>query len=235
MLSAAQNGDKHSRDLLIEENMGLVWSIVRRYTHRGCEAEDLFQIGAIGLMKAIDHFDIGFGVKFSTYAVPMISGEIRRHLRDDGMIKVSRSVKDHAWQVQKAREKFGHEHGREASVSELCACTGLDTEDVMTALEAGAEVESLDRTLFQSDGQPISLMDRLEDKKNAQEAVTDHLLIAQLLDQLDKKARELIIRRYYCGQTQTQIAEKLGVSQVQVSRLEKRVLKQLREKILKNA
>ena len=166
LINAARNGDKDSRDLLIEKNMGLVWSIVRRFSHRGHDPEDLFQIGVIGLMKAIDHFDTNFDVKFSTYAVPMISGEIKRFLRDDGMIKVSRSIKEHAWCIQKAREKFGHDNGREASVSELCACTGLDPEDVMTALEAGAEVESLNKTIFQSDGQPVSLMDKLEEKNN---------------------------------------------------------------------
>ncbi len=235
LINAARNGDKDSRDLLIEKNMGLVWSIVRRFSHRGHDPEDLFQIGVIGLMKAIDHFDTNFDVKFSTYAVPMISGEIKRFLRDDGMIKVSRSIKEHAWCIQKAREKFGHDNGREASVSELCACTGLDPEDVMTALEAGAEVESLNKTIFQSDGQPVSLMDKLEEKKDAQSEIMDHLLVQQLLSQLGVKERELIILRYYCDQTQSQIAGKLGVSQVQVSRMEKRILKQLREKIQKNA
>ena len=235
LISRSHQGDEGARAQLVRENEGLVWCVVKRFKNRGVEAEDLFQIGNIGLLKAIDKFDLSYDVKFSTYAVPMISGEIKRFLRDDGMIKVSRSIKEHAWCIQKAREKFGHDNGREASVSELCACTGLDPEDVMTALEAGAEVESLNKTIFQSDGQPVSLMDKLEEKKDTQSEIMDHLLVQQLLSQLGVKERELIILRYYCDQTQSQIAGKLGVSQVQVSRMEKRILKQLREKIQKNA
>ncbi|MEE1243222.1 SigF/SigG family RNA polymerase sporulation sigma factor [Frisingicoccus sp.] len=229
LLLAAKSGDKQSRDLLVEKNMGLVWSVVRRFAHRGYEMEDLFQIGVIGLMKAIDYFDTSYDVKFSTYAVPMISGEIKRFLRDDGMIKVSRSLKEHSWKIQKAREQLHHEQGREASLSELCACTGLEPEDVITAMESGCEVESLNKVIFQNDGQPVRLVDKLVEKKDSHGELLDRLLIEELLDNLDAKERELIILRYYCNETQSRIAEYLGVSQVQVSRMEKRVLRLMRE------
>ena len=231
LLLAAKSGDKESRDLLIEKNMGLVWSVVRRFSHRGYEPEDLFQIGVIGLMKAIDYFDTSYNVKFSTYAVPMISGEIKRFLRDDGMIKISRSLKEYAWKIQKAREELNNKNGREASLSELCACTGIAPEDVISAMEAGCEVESLNKVIFQSDGQPAHLADKLVEKKDYHGELLDHLLIEELLANLDTRERELIILRYYCNETQSKIAEYFGVSQVQVSRMEKRVLRQLREKI----
>lgn len=211
--------------------MGLVWSVVRRFSHRGYEPEDLFQIGVIGLMKAIDYFDTSYNVKFSTYAVPMISGEIKRFLRDDGMIKISRSLKEYAWKIQKAREELNNKNGREASLSELCACTGIAPEDVISAMEAGCEVESLNKVIFQSDGQPVHLADKLVEKKDYHGELLDHLLIEELLANLDTRERELIILRYYCNETQSKIAEYFGVSQVQVSRMEKRVLRQLREKI----
>ena len=231
LLLAAKSGDKESRDLLIEKNMGLVWSVVRRFSHRGYEPEDLFQIGVIGLMKAIDYFDTSYNVKFSTYAVPMISGEIKRFLRDDGMIKISRSLKEYAWKIQKAREELNNKNGREASLSELCACTGIAPEDVISAMEAGCEVESLNKVIFQSDVQPVHLSDKLVEKKDYHGELLDHLLIEELLANLDTRERELIILRYYCNETQSKIAEYFGVSQVQVSRMEKRVLRQLREKI----
>lgn len=233
LLLAAKSGDKDSRDLLIEKNMGLVWSVVRRFSHRGYEAEDLFQIGVIGLMKAIDYFDTSYDVKFSTYAVPMISGEIKRFLRDDGMIKVSRSLKENLWKIQKAREVLNHKKGREASLSELCACTGLAAEDVITAMESGCEVESLNKVIFQNDGQPVRLVDKLVEKKDCHGELLDRILVEELLENLDAKERELIILRYYCNETQSRIADYFGVSQVQVSRMEKKVLQRMRE-CLKN-
>lgn len=229
LLLAAKSGDKESRDLLIEKNMGLVWSVVRRFANRGHEMEDLFQIGVIGLMKAIDYFDTSYEVRFSTYAVPMIQGEIKRFLRDDGMIKVSRSLKEYSWKIQKAREKLSYENGREASVSELCACTGLEPEDIISAMESGCEVESLNKIIFQNDGQPVRLVDKLVEKKDSHSELLDRLLIEELMETLDAKERELIIMRYYCNETQSKIAKSFGISQVQVSRMEKRILKRLRE------
>ena len=231
LLLAAKSGDKESRDLLIEENIGLVWSVVRRFANRGHEMEDLFQIGVIGLIKAIDYFDTNYDVKFSTYAVPMISGEIKRFLRDDGMVKVSRSLKEHAWKIQKAREKLNHLNGREASIEELCACTGLEPEDVVTAMESGCEVESLNKIIYQSDGQPVRLVDKLVENKDSHGELIDKLLIEELIGQLNARERELIIMRYYCNETQSKIADYFGISQVQVSRMEKRILRQMRESL----
>ncbi|MBQ2288025.1 MAG: SigF/SigG family RNA polymerase sporulation sigma factor [Lachnospiraceae bacterium] len=231
LLLAAKSGDKESRDLLIEENIGLVWSVVRRFANRGHEMEDLFQIGVIGLIKAIDYFDTNYDVKFSTYAVPMISGEIKRFLRDDGMVKVSRSLKEHAWKIQKAREKLNQLNGREASIEELCACTGLEPEDVVTAMESGCEVESLNKIIYQSDGQPVRLVDKLVENKDSHGELIDKLLIEELMGQLNARERELIIMRYYCNETQSKIADYFGISQVQVSRMEKRILRQMRESL----
>ena len=231
LLLAAKSGDKESRDLLIEENIGLVWSVVRRFANRGHEMEDLFQIGVIGLIKAIDYFDTNYDVKFSTYAVPMISGEIKRFLRDDGMVKVSRSLKEHAWKIQKAREKLNQLNGREASIEELCACTGLEPEDVVTAMESGCEVESLNKIIYQSDGQPVRLVDKLVENKDSHGELIDKLLIEELMGQLNARERELSIMRYYCNETQSKIADYFGISLVQVSRMEKRILRQMRESL----
>ena len=233
LLLAAKSGDKESRDLLVEKNTGLVWSVVRRFSNRGHEMEDLFQIGVIGLIKAIDYFDTTYEVRFSTYAVPMISGEIKRFLRDDGMVKVSRSLKENAWKIQKAREELNHKNGREASIQELCACTGLEPEAVVTAMESGCEVESLNKVIFQNDGQPVRLVDKLIEKKDFHSELIDRLLVENLMEHLDARERELIVLRYYCNETQTKIAEHMGISQVQVSRMEKRILRQMRDMLKK--
>ena len=193
LIGMAHEGDKAARDQLVMDNVGLIWSIVRRFTGRGYEMEDLFQIGSIGLIKAIDKFDTGFDVKFSTYAVPMITGEIKRFLRDDGMIKVSRSIKE-----------------------------------VAASLEAGAEVESLYRPAGNGDDNTTFLMDRLEEENNDHEELLNRMVLKELMEGLNEEQREIIVRRYFYNQTQTQIAKELGISQVQVSRLEKRILKEMR-------
>ena len=229
LISRAHQGDKEARDQLVTENMGLVWSIVRRFLGRGYEGEDLFQIGTIGLLKAIDKFDTAYDVKFSTYAVPMIAGEIKRFLRDDGMIKVSRSVKELATRVRRAREKLTGSMGREPTIEEIAAAVGASREEVAASMEAGAEVESLYRPVGDEDG--ICLMDRLEEEKNGQEDLLNRMVLEKLLGELKEEEREIILRRYYLGQTQTKIAAQLGISQVQVSRLEKRILKQMRQRL----
>ena len=229
LISRAHQGDKEARDQLVTENMGLVWSIVRRFLGRGYEGEDLFQIGTIGLLKAIDKFDTSYDVKFSTYAVPMIAGEIKRFLRDDGMIKVSRSVKELATRVRRAREKLTGSMGREPTIEEIAAAVGASREEVAASMEAGAEVESLYRPVGDEDG--ICLMDRLEEEKNGQEDLLNRMVLEKLHGELKEEEREIILRRYYLGQTQTKIAAQLGISQVQVSRLEKRILKQMRQRL----
>ena len=210
------------------DNVGLIWSIVRRFSGRGYEMEDLFQIGSIGLIKAIDKFDTGFEVKFSTYAVPMITGEIKRFLRDDGMIKVSRSIKELGFKVRAAREEMTYSLGREPTIEEIAARLDTSREEVAASMEAGAEVESLYRPTGNGDDNTMFLMDRLEEENNDHEELLNRMVLKELMEDLGEEQREIIVRRYFYNQTQTQIAKELGISQVQVSRLEKRILKEMR-------
>ena len=232
LIERSHAGDKEAREVLIENNLGLVHHIVKRFVGRGYDPEDLFQIGCIGLMKAIDKFDLQFDVKFSTYAVPMISGEIKRFLRDDGMVKVSRSVKENGWKITQARERLQHILGREPTLQELQKETGLSLDDIVMALEAGVEVESIYKSVYQSDGNEIYLIDQLMGDQNEKEYLLNQMLVSQLLDELQGTEKELILLRYFQGKTQVEIARRLGISQVQVSRLEKKILQKMREKVL---
>ena len=228
LINMAHEGDKAARDQLVMDNVGLIWSIVRRCSGRGYEMEDLFQIGSIGLIKAIDKFDTGFEVKFSTYAVPMITGEIKRFLRDDGMIKVSRSIKELGFKVRAAREEMTYSLGREPTIEEIAARLETSREEVAASMEAGAEVESLYRPTGNGDDNTMFLMDRLEEENNDHEELLNRMVLKELMEDLSDEQREIIVRRYFYNQTQTQIAGELGISQVQVSRLEKRILKEMR-------
>ena len=228
LIQKAHEGDEEARAQIVEENTGLVWCVVRRFAGRGTEVEDLFQIGTIGLLKAIDKFDLSFEVKFSTYAVPMISGEIRRFLRDDGMIKVSRSLKELAYKAYQAQEILRRALGREASVVELAEYLEVMPEDLTMAMDACIDVESLQRPAYKKEGQEISLMEKIGQEDAAEEKVLDRLLLKDLLKTLDKDERRLIYLRYFAEKTQAQAGEELGISQVQVSRLEKKILKNLR-------
>lgn len=231
LIAMAHEGDKDARDQLVMDNVGLIWSIVRRFQGRGYEMEDLFQIGSIGLIKAIDKFDMSYEVKFSTYAVPMITGEIKRFLRDDGMIKVSRSIKEMGARVKQAREALSFSMGREPTIEEIAQNVGASREEVAASIEAGAEVESLYKTINKNDESSIYLIDKIEEENQAQDHLLNQMVLKELLTTLGDKERELIVRRYFENQTQTQIAHALNISQVQVSRMEKKILKQLREKI----
>lgn len=231
LIEAAHDGDKDARERLVTENMGLIWSIVRRFSGRGYEVEDLFQIGSIGLMKAIDKFDTSFQVKFSTYAVPMISGEIKRFLRDDGMVKVSRSIKENGWKIRRASEKLLYETGREPTIEELSRETGLFKEDIVLALEAGTEIESIYKTVYQGDGNEIFLVDKLPEKCDENEHLINSLAIKQIMEELSEQERTIIELRYFQEKTQTEVAKALSVSQVQISRMEKRILLKMREKM----
>ena len=230
LIQMAHDGDKAARDRLVVENMGLIWSIVRRFERRGHETEDLFQIGAIGLMKAVDHFDLDLGLRFSTYAVPMITGEIKRFLRDDGMIKVSRSLKELGVRVNQARQELGGRLGREPTVEEIAAQLGESCEQVAASIESAAEVESLYRPVGGNEDSGICLMDRLEEDRDDHEVLINRIVLRELMEGLDNEQREIILRRYFYNQTQTKIAADLGISQVQVSRLEKRILKEMRRR-----
>ena len=246
LLKKARAGDRHARDQMVEENVGLVWNIVKRFNGRGYDPEDLFQIGCIGLIKAIDHFNLEFDVKFSTYAVPMIMGEIKRFMRDDGMIKISRTMKENGWKVKLAAQRLGQELGRQATVDEIAAATELEPEEIAVAY----------RPVYQPEGKEIYLIDQVVAGENAsvgyvsrtavvrgnsgeadsgvdaeKEKVINHVLLEQLLGTLEEKERRLITLRYYEDKTQTQVAAELGISQVQVSRLEKKILLRLRQEV----
>lgn len=248
LIARSQAGEKDAREVLIEKNLGLVHHIVRRFAGRGYEMEDLFQIGAIGLMKAIDKFDLNLGLKFSTYAVPMITGEIKRFLRDDGPIKVSRTIKENGFKVKLARQKLQAALGREPTLQEILEETGLSSEDAVVAMEASIEVESIYSAVYQDDGSETYLVDKVvrgasgsvgsgmagavgcEDVEK--EKLLDHMLLGQLLDTLSASERQLISLRYFQNKTQMEVADILGISQVQVSRLEKKILLRLREKVV---
>ena len=231
LITKSQQGDKEARDTIFEENAGLVYSMAKRFLGRGVEMEDLVQIGSIGLLKAIDHFDSSYDVRFSTYAVPMIIGEIRRYLRDDGILKVSRSLKENCARIYSAREKLEKELGREPVLEEIAAAAELSVEEALISLESGTEVESLHKIIYQGDGNDISLMDRLQEKENGQDLALNRIFLDEILQKLKVKERQLIYMRYFKDMTQTEIASELGISQVQVSRMEKRILKQLKEQL----
>nr|WP_294464507.1 SigF/SigG family RNA polymerase sporulation sigma factor [uncultured Sellimonas sp.] len=229
LIDRAHHGDTGARDRLVEENIGLVWCVVRRYSGRGTEMEDLFQIGSIGLLKAIDKFDLSYDVRFSTYAVPMISGEIRRFLRDDGMLKVSRSLKEISYKACQAKEEFLKRYNREPTVLELAEASGIAKEELVEAMEASAEVESLHRPVCRQDGKEAELLEKLEQDEKTEEKIIDQMFLYSLLEKLGKEERQLIYLRYFENKTQSETGKRLGISQVQVSRLEKKILKQMRE------
>lgn len=256
LMERLQEGDKEARKVLIEKNLGLVHHIVKRFLGRGVEAEDLFQIGTIGLMKAIDKFDLSFQVKFSTYAVPLISGEIKRFLRDDGMVKVSRSLKENGWKINRVIEQRKRESGNDVTLQELVKETGLTQEEIIMAMDANIHVESIYKSVYQSDGSEIYLVDQVvaaengnglgveagsgrekkttlsgtvEDKEK--EEILNHMLLEQLLESLGESERKLIKMRYFENMTQVQVARILGISQVQVSRTEKKILQGMRKNL----
>ena len=227
-----QKGDKESRELLFHKNTGLIRHIVKRYLGRGCEPEDLFQLGAIGLLKAIEKFDPDYGVCFSTYAVPMIAGEMRRFLRDDGMVKVSRGIKENLWKIRRVSEELGQKLGRDVTLQELSKETGIAIEDIVIALDAGKDVESIYKTVYQSDGNEIYLLDQIGGKADSEgEQVLNRMLLDSLLEKLDGKERLLIQLRFCENQTQVETACRLGMTQVQVSRMEKKLLLRMRQQV----
>ena len=231
LIKKAHEGDKEARDLLVVDNIGLVYSVAKRFFNRGYDVEDITQIGTIGLIKAIDKFDLEQPVMFSTYAVPMISGEIKRFLRDDGMIKISRTIKENSQKVKSASRILTQNLGREATIEELSEETGICKEDIVVAMEATNEVESIYKTVYQGDGSDVFLVDKLAASKESSysETLVNRLMLEQLIDGLSEMERELITLRYYEEKTQVQVAERLGISQVQVSRMEKKILLRMRD------
>lgn len=233
LFELARQGDKAAKEKIVSDNTGLVWSIARRFIGRGYDLDEIFQIGCIGLLKAIDRFSFGYEVQFSTYAVPLIAGEIKRFLRDNGMIKVSRILKQNGYRVSQAKTTLADQYGREATVNEISEYTGLKVEDIMLATEANREVESIYQTVSGHDGKEMYLADRLsEDKEQSEvEQLMNELLVKQAMENLSEMEREIITMRYFQDKTQTEVASKVGISQVQVSRLEKKILKNMRNAI----
>jgi RNA polymerase sporulation-specific sigma factor len=232
LIALSQQGDADAREELIIRNAGLIWSVVRKFTGRGYEPDDLFQIGAIGLLKCIDKFDSGYGVKFSTYAIPMIMGEIRRFLRDDGIIKVARPLKEMAVKAKYKQEAIRAQTGREPTIAELAAALDADAEELVLAMETGLDVESLDSLVYKNDGSPVPLIEKIEQASNESEAMTDLIVLKEMISQLEQKERQVIVMRYFQDKTQSEVAKTIGVSQVQVSRIEKRALHYMRNKLM---
>ncbi|RCX23197.1 RNA polymerase sporulation sigma factor SigF [Fontibacillus phaseoli] len=229
LIALSQSGDSAARDRLVNCNIRLVWSVVQRFMNRGYEPEDLFQIGCIGLLKSVDKFDLSYDVKFSTYAVPMIIGEIQRFLRDDGTLKVSRSLKEMANKVRKKKDELSKLLNRLPTVKEVAEELGVTPEDVVFAQEANKPPASIHETVFENDGDPITLMDQIADE--SQERWFDKLALHEAIDGLSERERLIVYLRYYRDQTQSEVANRLGISQVQVSRLEKKILQNIRDQI----
>ncbi|MBE3596489.1 MAG: RNA polymerase sporulation sigma factor SigF [Hydrogenibacillus sp.] len=229
LIARAQSGDEAARNTLVEANLRLVWSIVQRFLNRGIDADDLFQIGSIGLIKAIDKFDLSYDVKFSTYAVPMIIGEIQRFLRDDGTMKVSRALKENGHRVRRMRDELAKTLGREPTVAEVAEALGLTPDDVILAQEATRPLASIHETVYENDGDPITLIDQIADDAN--EKWIEHVGLRDVIARLPERERLIVYLRFYKDQTQAEVAERLGISQVQVSRLEKKILNTIKKEI----
>lgn len=227
LINRAHQGDKLARDKILIENTGLIWSIVRRFLNRGHEGEDLFQIGCIGMLKAIDRFDTEFDVAFSTYAVPMIAGEIRRFIRDDGIVKISRKIKENQMKIMHQREIYINEKKQEPTIEELERVCDLTKEEIVMAMDASRNVESIDKEMYSKDS-AYTLMDLAEDDTNIEETVLNKIMVQQLMDMLESKERKIINLRYFKNKTQSQVAKEMGMTQVQVSRLEKKILNSMR-------
>lgn len=232
-IEKAQSGDKNALEELIEENNGLIWSIVKRFYGRGHEPEDLYQIGCLGFIKSIKRFNTDFEVKLSTYAVPYMIGEIKRYIRDDGPVKVSRSIKDLGIKIKELQREKMNKQGKEPKIQEIAKELKVDLEDVILAMEATNSVESIEGTkhINNKDGKSISLLDTLSTENNEEESITNKLAIGQLIKDLKDREKEIILLRYYKEKTQAQVAKILGISQVQVSRLERKILENMRRKM----
>ncbi|WNC17187.1 RNA polymerase sporulation sigma factor SigF [Brevibacillus brevis] len=229
LIAKSQAGDADARELLVNSNIRLVWSVVQRFINRGYEADDLFQIGCIGLLKAVDKFDLTYDVRFSTYAVPMIIGEIQRFLRDDGTVKVSRSLKETANKVRRAKDELYKQFGRAPTIAEVAEAVGITPEEVVFAQEASRAPSSIHETVFENDGDPITLIDQIAD-----EGVNkwfEKIALKDAISRLSEREQLIVYLRYYKDQTQSEVAERLGISQVQVSRLEKRILQTIKDQI----
>ncbi len=228
LITKIQKGDKQAMDTMVEENMGLVYNIVKHFSGRGCEKEDLVQIGAIGLIKAINKFDTSFDVQFSTYAVPMIMGEIRRFLRDDGMIKVSRSLKETAMKGRRTQEILQKRLDREPTITEISDECGIGADELIEAFDAVTPPNSIYESIYSNGGNEIKLMDTISDS-GCEDDIVNKVMISDILKKLKPRERNILIMRYFKGKTQAETSKIIGVSQVQISRLEKKIIEKLKQ------
>ncbi len=237
--------DKEVRDTFIKENTGLVWSVVKRFTNRGYDQEELFQIGCIGLIKAVDRFDEKYEVAFSTYAVPLITGELKRFFRDNGIIRVSRSLKEAGWKIKQEQDRFYEETGKSPTIEELAELVHMSKEEIVMAMDANAQIESIDQKIDFGEGKTVSMLDQVvakeqgvgavgcQDSKDIEkEQLINKMLVHSVMKKLDEREKRLITMRFFGDKTQNEVAKTLGISQVQVSRLEKKILRQMRTEIL---
>ncbi len=229
LLERAQAGDKAAREALIRGNLRLVLSVLQKFTGRGENMDDLFQVGCIGLIKAIDHFDTSQQVRFSTYGVPMIAGEIRRYLRDNSAIRVSRSIRDTAYRVLQTKEKLMGENGREPSIEEIAARLGMKREEIVFAMDAVCDPVSLYEPVYSDGGESVCVMDQIGDPCNTDESWLEQIALSDAVAALSERERRILALRFYDGKTQMEVAGEVGISQAQVSRLEKNAITQIKK------
>lgn len=233
-IKKAQEGDKFELERLIRQNNGLIWSIVKRFYGRGYEADDLYQIGCMGFIKSIKRFDTTFEVKLSTYCVPYILGEIKRFIRDDGPIKISRSIKDLAIKIKELQKEYSKK-GKDISIEQIAKELKLSKEDIIFAMESSNTVESFEANIMKdssSDDKKISLIDRIATDKNEEEVITNKLALQDIIEKLENKEKEVILLRFFKEKTQTEVAKILGITQVQVSRIERKTLARMKQKLI---
>lgn len=233
-IKKAQEGDKEELEKLINENNGLIWSIVKRFNGRGHDLEDLYQIGCIGFIKSIKRFDLSFEVKLSTYSVPYILGEIKRFIRDDGPIKISRSIKEISVKINELKKQYLIEKGREITLDELEKELKISKEDISIAIESNSQIESIDGIIYENnkDGNNINLIEKISTGKDEQDLVVNKITVRELINGLENKEKQVILLRFYKEKTQSQVAKILGITQVQVSRIERKILNNMKEKLI---
>ena len=231
LLLRAKEGDQQAREELISGNLRLVLSVIQRFANRGENADDLFQVGCIGLIKAIDNFNTDLDVKFSTYGVPMIVGEIRRYLRDNSAMRVSRAMRDTAYKVLQAKEAYMAQHQKEPTVEEIAQILGIKREEVVFSLDAILEPVSLYEPVYSDSGDTICVIDQVKDNKNNDEAWLERIALKEAVSRLSERERKILSMRFFQGKTQMEVSSEIGISQAQVSRLEKNALRQIRKEL----
>ncbi|TGB00209.1 RNA polymerase sporulation sigma factor SigG [Sporolactobacillus shoreae] len=231
LFAELQSGKKEAREILVNGNLRLVLSVIQRFNHRSESVDDLFQVGCIGLMKSIDNFDLSQNVRFSTYAVPMIIGEIRRYLRDNNPIRVSRSLRDMAYKALQAKERYVAKHSKEPTSAELAKILDLPVEDVVFAMDAIQDPVSLFEPIYSDGGDPIFIMDQISDEKHRDKEWVDNIALKEAMSKLHDREKRIVAMRFFYGKTQMEVAQEIGISQAQVSRLEKMAIKEMNQDI----